>query len=135
MGTTNVKHLVQVYGDDWKTVDAIQFRQDVHDGKFIRDKQHRDARNDNFILLSAVTRLLHVAAFGFTYDITPGRFTVKDLVDLFGTFPKIYGIGSSYRSYLAMVSYGLFVKPKFDKGFPRSCRWVRTANLFCSTPE
>lgn len=109
MGTTNVKHIVEVYGDAWKSVDAVQFRQDVQSGKFIRNRQHRDARNDNFILLCAVTRLLH-AAFEFTDNIKPGRFTLKDIVDLFGTFPKIRGINSSYHAYLDMVSYGLFVK-------------------------
>ncbi len=111
MGTTNLEHVFRVYGDNWKTVDVVQFRQDVHAGKFIRDGQCRDATNDKFILLCAVTRVLSAMTY-LGPSIRPGMFTLKDMVDLLGTFPKINGISATYRAYLDMATYGLFIKPE-----------------------
>lgn len=111
MGTTNVKHLVEVYGDAWKGVDAVQFRQDVQRGKFIRDWERRDAKNDNFILLCAVSRVLSAMTYREP-SLRPGRFTLKDIIDVLGIFPKIYGISKTYHAYLDMATYGLYVKPE-----------------------
>jgi len=107
MSEQHILSAFEAYGDGWALVDALTMREDVRNGVFCREPDHREAKSDRFVLLVAWAMLVSNMLNRHFRRLRPGELCLGQLAEVVDSGQKIDGNGRESEKYLQAALGGL----------------------------
>lgn len=118
MSEQHILSAFEVYGDGWALVDALMMREDVRNGVFCREPEHREARSDRFVLLVAWAMLVSTMIGRHFGSLRQGELCLGQLSEMVDSGQKIHGNGRESEKYLQAALGNLAGKAQGISNYP-----------------
>lgn len=118
MSEQHIRSAFEVYGDGWALVDALTMREDVRNGVFCREPEHREAKSDRFVLLVAWAMLVSTMIGRHFGGLRQGELCLVQLAEVVDSGRKIHGNGRESEKYLQAALGNLAGKAQGISNYP-----------------